>query len=191
MNIIELLLIAVGVSMDAFAVSLCKGLSMKRYSIKAALALALSFGFFQALMPTLGYFLGSSLMWLIEPIDHWIAFMLLAIIGGKMLVEGIQSDNTCPVDDKPILTISELLVLSIATSIDAFAVGVTFAALGSHLWLSVGLIGITTFAFSLAGTVLGHFFHLCEERLANIIGGSVLVLIGVKILLSHLGIIAF
>ena len=170
MGFAELFLIAVGLSMDAFAVSVCKGLCMKRLDMRQALVIALFFGGFQGLMPLLGWALGTQFERYITPVDHWIAFGLLALIGGKML--------------------RELVMLAIATSIDALAVGITFAFLRVDIALSVGLIGVTTFVLALVGVAVGHRFGARYEKAAAIAGGVVLVLIGTKILLEHLGILA-
>lgn len=193
MGFAELFLIAVGLSMDAFAVSVCKGLCMKRLNIKQALVIALFFGGFQALMPLVGWALGTSFESYITPIDHWIAFGLLGFIGGKMLWdafrENVEEELSCPATSK--LDMRELLMLAIATSIDALAVGITFAFLRVDIVLSVGLIGATTFVLALVGVVVGHRFGTRYEKTATIAGGVVLILIGTKILLEHLGILAF
>lgn len=192
MGIAELLLVAVGVSMDAFAVSICKGLGMRRIDVRAALVLALFFGGFQALMPVVGWALGSQLMWLIEPVDHWVAFALLALIGGKMLWEAARGDEgeTCGCEGVARIDVRECLVLAVATSIDALAVGISFAALSVDVVPAVSLIGLTTSGFSLAGVAVGHFFGARYERPAGVVGGVVLVLLGFKILLEHLGVLA-
>lgn len=191
MGLVELLLIAVGLSMDAFAVSICKGLGMKRVNLKVAVTLALFFGGFQALMPLIGWALGSQFLGIIGPIDHWVAFVLLAVIGGKMLWEAFgEGDEES--DGKPAdrIDLGEFLILAIATSIDALAVGISFAALAVDIVPSVALIGVTTFALSIAGVFVGNFFGSRYERPASIVGGVVLILIGTKILLEHLGILA-
>ena len=188
---VELFLIGVGLSMDAFAVSVCKGLGMSRLNIRQAAVISLFFGGFQALMPLIGWALGSQLADLITPIDHWIAFALLAFVGGKMLWDAFHEDDeelSCPADGK--LDLRELVMLAIATSIDALAVGITFAFLRVDIVMSVGLISATTFVLALAGVVVGHRFGARYEKAATIAGGIVLVLIGTKILLEHLGILA-
>lgn len=191
MGLLELLLIAVGLSMDAFAVSICKGLGMKKVNLKVAVVLALFFGGFQALMPLIGWALGSQFLGIIGPIDHWVAFVLLAVIGGKMLWEafheGGEEDDGKPADS---IDLGEFFILAIATSIDALAVGISFAALSVDIVPSVALIGVTTFAFSIAGVFVGNFFGSRYEKPASIVGGVVLILIGTKILLEHLGILA-
>ena len=174
MGFAELFLIAVGLSMDAFAVSVCKGLCMKRLDMRQALVIALFFGGFQGLMPLLGWALGTQFERYITPVDHWIAFGLLALIGGKMLWDAFHEDDdelSCPADGR--LDLRELVMLAIATSIDALAVGITFAFLRVDIALAVG-----------------HRFGARYEKAAAIAGGVVLVLIGTKILLEHLGILA-
>ena len=191
MGFVELFLIGVGLSMDAFAVSVCKGLGMSRLNIRQATIISLFFGGFQALMPLIGWALGSQLADLITPIDHWIAFALLAFVGGKMLWDAFHEDDeelSCPADGK--LDLRELVMLAIATSIDALAVGITFAFLRVDIVMSVGLISATTFVLALAGVVVGHRFGARYEKAATIAGGIVLVLIGTRILLEHLGILA-
>lgn len=190
MGFIELLLIAVGLSMDAFAVSICKGLGMKRVNLKVAVVLALFFGGFQALMPLIGWALGSQFLGIIGPIDHWVAFVLLAVIGGKMLWEAFHDGDED--DGKPAdrIDLGEFFILAVATSIDALAVGISFAALSVDIVPSVVLIGVTTFAFTIAGVFVGNFFGSRYEKPASIVGGVVLILIGTKILLEHLGILA-
>ncbi|MBC2890122.1 manganese efflux pump MntP [Gordonibacter massiliensis (ex Traore et al. 2017)] len=192
MGFVELFLVAVGLSMDAFAVSVCKGLCMKHLDVRQALVIALFFGGFQALMPLVGWALGTQFEQYITPVDHWIAFVLLAFIGGKMLWDafrGGEEELSCPADGK--LDLRELVMLSVATSIDALAVGITFAFLRVDIVSSVALIGATTFVLALAGVAVGHRFGARYEKPATIVGGIVLVLIGTKILLEHLGLIAF
>ena len=192
MGFVELFLVAVGLSMDAFAVAVCKGLCMKRLDVRQALVIALFFGGFQALMPLVGWALGTQFEQYITPVDHWIAFVLLAFIGGKMLWDAFrdgEEELSCPADGK--LDLRELVMLSVATSIDALAVGITFAFLRVDIVSSVALIGATTFVLALAGVAVGHRFGARYEKPATIVGGIVLVLIGTKILLEHLGLIAF
>lgn len=192
MGFVELFLIAVGLSMDAFAVSVCKGLCMKRLDIRRAVVIALFFGVFQMVMPLVGWALGTQFEQYITPIDHWIAFVLLGFIGGKMLREafwGKGDETTCEIEEK--LDIPELTMLAVATSIDALAVGITFAFLGVDIVPSVVLIGVTTFVLALVGVAVGHRFGARYEKLATVVGGIVLVLIGTKILLEHLGIVSF
>lgn len=191
MGLIELFLTAVGLSMDAFAVSICKGLGMRRVNWKVAFVLALFFGGFQGLMPLLGWALGSQLLWLIAPVDHWIAFVLLAFIGGKMLWEalreGSDEDDCSRSADR--IDLGEFLILAIATSIDAFAVGISFAALAVDIVSSSLLIFATTFVFTLAGVKIGNAFGARYEKPASITGGVILIILGLKILLEHLGIL--
>lgn len=190
---IELFVIGVGLSMDAFAVAVCKGLGMKMVNWRHAFVIALMFGGFQGLMPLIGWALGSQLTSLIEPVDHWIAFILLVFIGGKMLWDAFRGDDGCETcgcaEEK--LDMRELLMMAVATSIDALAVGVTFAFLGVNVMAAVVVIGVTTFALSFVGVVAGNRFGARFEKPATVAGGVVLVLIGLKILLEHLGVIAF
>lgn len=188
--IITLFLLGVGLAMDAFAVSICKGLSMKKVKPKNAIIVGLFFGGFQAFMPFLGWLLGSQFEQYIVSVDHWIAFALLGIIGGKMLYEAIKGEEECEYDHsikEETLDIKELFILAIATSIDALAVGITFAFLKYPVGLSVTIIGITTFVISVAGVYIGNFFGERFKKKAEIAGGIILVGIGVKILLEHLG----
>ena len=191
MGIVELFLIAVGLSMDAFAVSVCKGLGMKRINFKVAVVLALFFGGFQALMPVIGWALGSQFLWLISPIDHWIAFILLAIIGGKMLWVAFHDDEDDSDDssDANVIDLGEYLMLAIATSIDALAMGISFAALSVNIVAAASFIGVITFVLTVAGVAVGHFFGARYEKPATIVGGVVLILIGLKVLLEHLEIL--
>ena len=190
---LTIFLTGVGLAMDAFAVSICKGLTMKKVTVKNAVIIAAFFGIFQALMPFLGWLLGSQFEQYIRNIDHWIAFALLAFIGGKMIFECLtekEEDN----ENTPFqLNIKELFVLAIATSIDALAVGITFAFLGSEISIyeSIAIIGITTFVISFAGVYIGKLFGGGLKKKAEIAGGIILILIGVKILLEHLGVIGF
>ena len=191
MGLFELLLIAVGLSMDAFAVSICRGLGMKALNLRTAVVLALFFGGFQALMPLIGWALGTQFMWLIAPVDHWVAFVLLAFIGGKMLWEAFCEDaeDGCDCEDTSTIDLREFCVLAVATSIDALAAGISFAALNVDIVASVSLIGVITFALSLVGVAVGHFFGSRYEKPASVTGGVVLILIGLKVLLEHLGVL--
>lgn len=188
---IELLLIGVGLAMDAFAVSVCKGLAMRKVNKKQAVVIALFFGGFQALMPFVGWMLGSQFEEYIVTIDHWIAFVLLGFIGGKMIVESRKSEDEeieirkmdAPLDYK------ELVVLAIATSIDALAVGITFAFLQYPIVEAISIIGVTTFVICIIGVYVGNFFGSKYKNKAEFAGGLILLLIGLRILLSHLGII--
>ncbi|MEA4965196.1 MAG: manganese efflux pump MntP family protein [Oscillospiraceae bacterium] len=185
MGIAELLLLAVGLSMDAFAVSVCKGLAMERVTLKKAALVGAWFGIFQALMPALGYFLGSAFAQYITAIDHWVAFALLGLIGGNMVREALSKDSEEPADAS--LSFRVMLMLAIATSIDALAIGITFAFLKVKLLRSVLLIGGTTFLISMAGVKLGSIFGEKYQKKAELAGGAILILLGLKILLEHLG----
>ena len=190
MGFTELLLIGVGLSMDAFAVSVCKGLNMHgKLNWRDTGLLALFFGGFQALMPFVGWALGRGFEQYITSIDHWIAFGLLAFIGGHMLWEVWKGDDEEAEEAGP-LRLGELTLLAIATSIDALAVGITFAFLGVNIVSAISIIGCTTFVLSGVGVMVGHRFGLRYKKKAEIAGGVILILIGVKILLEHLGILA-
>ena len=185
MSFWEILLLAVGVSMDAFAVSIGKGLSAKRVSWREALLVAVWFGGFQALMPVVGYYLGVSFADLVEKVDHWIAFGLLLLIGGNMIREAFQKDDaTAPADAS--FSFRTMLLLAIATSIDALAVGVSFAFLKAPLWSSIVVIGITTALFSAVGLLIGKKVGDRFHKGAEILGGLILIAIGLKILIEHL-----
>lgn len=187
MGLVEIILIAVGLAMDAFAVSICKGLSMKKMDWKKAIIVGLYFGLFQGGMPVIGYLLGVGFEESIKFIDHWIAFGLLAFIGGNMIKEALSKKEDDEVDDK--VDFKTMVVLAIATSIDALAVGVTFAFLNVNIILAVSLIALITFVISCIGVKLGNVFGDKYEKKAELAGGIVLILIGLKILLEHLGIL--
>ena len=190
---IELFLLGIGLAMDAFAVSVCKGLGMRRLNKKQALIIGLYFGGFQALMPLIGWLIGRQFQTYITSIDHWIAFILLGFIGGKMMIEAIREWNeeeTVDVMDAP-LDHKNMLVLAVATSIDALAVGITFAFLDTPIIEAITIIGITTMVISIIGVVVGNFFGSRYKSKAEFIGGLILVLLGLKILLEHLGILVF
>lgn len=190
---IELFLLGIGLAMDAFAVSVCKGLGMRRLNKKQTLIIGLYFGGFQALMPLIGWLLGSQFQKYITSIDHWIAFILLSFIGGKMMIEAIwewNEEETVDVIDAP-LDHKNMLVLAVATSIDALAVGITFAFLDTPIIEAITIIGITTMIISIIGVVVGNFFGSRYKSKAEFIGGLILVLLGLKILLEHLGILVF
>ncbi len=191
MGFFELFLIAVGLSMDAFAVSICKGLKMQRFNVRHAGVIALAFGGFQALMPVIGWFLGKQFESYITGIDHWIAFALLAVIGGKMAVESFKKEEEDSSKENEKLDVKELLVLAVATSIDALAVGITFAFLQVSIVPAVSLIGVITFVLSAVGVFIGHKFGAKFKSKAELAGGIILILIGLKILLEHLGVISF
>ena len=194
MGIWELLLLAVSVSMDAFAVAMCKGLALKKVKMGQALWVGLWFGGFQALMPTIGYFLGTTFTKYIEAVDHWVAFILLVLIGGNMLRESLGRE--CDDDDETdaALGVRAMLVLAIATSIDALAVGVTLPTImesESYLPFTVISIGVITCSLSAIGVWLGSVVGTKFKKKAEFLGGLILVLLGIKILLEHLNIIAF
>ena len=190
MSLWELFILAVGLSMDAFAVSVCKGLSVKKLKAKHMLTVGVYFGGFQALMPYAGWLLGAQFAGYIQHLDHWLAFFLLAFIGGKMVWESLKGEaeeTACAVSVT--LDYKQLLLMAVATSIDALAVGVTFAFLNVDILPAVTVIGCTTFVISLAGVVIGAFFGARLQCWAEIAGGVILILLGGKILLEHLGIL--
>ena len=190
MSIFELFFIGVGLSMDAFAVAVCQGLSMPRLNLRRAGVIALFFGGFQALMPLAGWLLGSQFAAYIESVDHWAAFGLLALIGGNMVREALgpeEEEDCCAGADQ--LDLKRLFLMAVATSIDALAVGVTFAFLSVDILPAITVIGMTTFCLSLAGVAVGNFFGARYKRRAELSGGIILILLGVKILLEHLGLL--
>ncbi len=182
----ELVVLAVGLSMDAFAVSICKGLALQRVSWKECCIAGAWFGGFQALMPLLGYLLGTQFERFVTSVDHWITFVLLGIIGGNMIREALSKDED-KLDGS--LAFKAMLLLAIATSIDALAVGVTFAFLQVSILPAVCFIGATTFVLSCIGIRIGHVFGLKYKSRAELFGGAVLILMGIKILLEHLGVL--
>lgn len=185
MGNLELLIIAIGLSMDAFAVAISKGLSMRRMSYKTALITGVFFGGFQALMPLIGFLLGTRFESYITSVDHWIAFILLSIIGLNMIKE---SRGPCEViEDR--FNLKDMVVLSLATSIDALTIGVTFAFLRVDILPAVSMIGVTTFIFSFLGVKIGNVFGECYKSKAEFAGGVILILMGLKILFEHLGLI--
>lgn len=191
MGIGKLLLLALGVSMDAFAVSICKGLAMKKSPLKASLTCGIWFGGFQALMPLIGFFLGALFASSIQAVDHWVAFILLAIIGINMLKEAFCTEDVCECqqeeqDDD--LSVKTMFVMAVATSIDALAVGISLSMVGNvNIWLAITLIGICTCLLSMVGVKIGSVFGRKYESKAQIVGGIILILIGLNILLEHLG----
>ena len=193
MSFIDLFLIGVGLSMDAFAVAICQGLSMTRIKWGHALTVGLYFGGFQALMPFIGWMLGSQFADRIQQYDHWIAFILLVLIGGNMIREALSGDeeDTAQAETDLRLDHKKLFLMAIATSIDALAIGVTFAFLETAILPAIGIIGCTTFCISVAGVAVGCWFGARYKKRAEITGGAILVLLGIKILLEHLGILAF
>ena len=191
MSFIELVLIAVGLSMDAFAVAICKGLSVQKLGWKHYLTVGAWFGGFQALMPTLGYLLGTTFERYITSVDHWVAFVLLCLIGGNMLKEGLAKEEE-EKEESAAFDFKSMLLLAVATSIDALAVGITFALLPDvNIFSAVGLIGTITFCLSAVGLKVGNIFGLKYKSKAEVVGGVILILIGVKILLEHLGVVNF
>ncbi|MBR4733590.1 MAG: manganese efflux pump [Lachnospiraceae bacterium] len=184
MSLLELFLVAVGLSMDAFAVSICKGLAMQKLTFKKAAIVGLWFGGFQAGMPLIGYFLGKQFESYITSIDHWIAFVLLSIIGITMIREAMSKEEE-KADDS--LAVKTMFLLAVATSIDALAIGVTFAFLQVSIAPAVSLIGITTFLLSVVGVKVGNVFGMKYKSKAELTGGIILIAIGLKILLEHLG----
>jgi len=185
MGVLEILLISIGLAMDAFAVSICKGLSMKTMSWKKAIVVGLYFGIFQALMPVLGFFLGATFESLVTQIDHWIAFALLSFIGINMLKEAFGNNEENQNDS---IDFKTMAILAIATSIDALAVGITFAFLKVNMLLAGFMIGIVTFAICVIGVKIGNKFGDKYERKAETVGGLILIFMGIKILFEHLGI---
>ena len=185
MNIFELFVLAIGLSMDAFAVSICKGLSLGKIKVKHMCMAGLWFGGFQALMPLIGYYLGSFFADMITKYSHWIAFILLLFIGGNMIKESFGEEEKVNDD----MGVKSMFLLAIATSIDALAVGVTFGTMGSKLetsiWASVILIGITTFAISLGGVFIGNAFGVKYKSKAEVVGGIILIIIGLKVVIEH------
>ena len=191
MGLGELLLLAIGVSMDAFAVSICKGLAMKKATVKASLTCGLWFGGFQALMPTVGFFLGALFADAIQAIDHWVAFFLLGVIGANMLKEAFEKQEGCCCEEHNAdLSAKTMFVMAVATSIDALAVGISLAMAGNvNIWLAACFIGICTCGFSALGVKIGNVFGSRFEKKAQTAGGLILILLGLKILLEHLGVI--
>ena len=188
MGIVEITLLGIGLAMDAFAVSICKGLSMKKMNWKNTIIIALYFGIFQALMPVIGYFLGTTFEGLVTKFDHWIAFALLLAIGGSMIKEAFSKDEENKNDKVDFKTMS---VLALATSIDALAVGITFAFFEVNVLLAVTIIGLITFIISIIGVKIGNGFGDKYQSKAELMGGIILILLGIKILLEHLNIISF
>jgi len=188
MGFLELFILAVGLSMDAFAVSVCKGLSMKRATLKEGAVCGVWFGGFQALMPLVGFFLGTLFADAIKAFDHWVAFVLLALIGINMLKEAFEKEECCN-DSGADLSVKTMLVMAVATSIDALAVGISLAMAGNvNIYVAITLIGVTTFTLSAAGVKIGNLFGSRYEKGAQIAGGVILILLGTKILLEHLGV---
>lgn len=188
MSFIELIIIAIGLSMDAFAVSIGKGLSLKKIKLSQALKVGLWFGGFQALMPLMGYLLGNTFADIVSAFDHWVAFALLTLIGGNMIKESIEKDDDdcdCNKKEGDGFGFSTMFTLAVATSIDALAVGVTFAFFKVAIIPAIITIGITTFLFSIAGLKIGNIFGCKYKSHAELFGGVILILIGLKILIEH------
>ena len=184
MGLTELFILAVGLSMDAFAVSVCKGLSLGKIKTTHMCIAGAWFGGFQALMPAIGYVLGAQFQEAIASIDHWIAFVLLALIGGNMIHEALDNDEE---EADASLNVKTMFLLAVATSIDALAIGITFAFLKVNIIPAVCFIGIVTFIISFAGVKIGNVFGARYKNKAEIVGGIILILLGLKILLEHLG----
>ncbi len=191
MGLAEMFMLAVGLSMDAFAVSICKGLSMKKASLKTGAICGFWFGGFQAAMPLLGFLLGSVFAEAIKNFDHWIAFGLLAVIGINMLKEAFEKDeDECCCEKDADLSFKTMFIMAIATSIDAVAAGISLAMAGDvNIYLTVALIGVVTFAMAVIGVKVGNVFGSRFKKKAQVAGGVILILLGVKILLEHLGVI--
>lgn len=191
MGFFELLILAIGLAMDAFAVSICKGLTLKKADFVSMSKCGLWFGGFQALMPLIGFFLGSLFATAIESVDHWVAFVLLALIGANMLKEAFSCEE-CNCEKHADFSVKTMFTMAIATSIDAMAVGISLAMAGGvNIFLAILLIGVVTCALSAGGVKLGSVFGGRFEKKAQIAGGVILILIGTKILLEHLGVLEF
>lgn len=189
MGFFELTILAAGLSMDAFAVSICKGLSMKKAGLREGAICGVWFGGFQALMPVIGFFLGTLFAKQIEAFDHWVAFILLALIGGNMLKEAFSGCDCCEEHDAD-LSVKTMFVMAVATSIDALAVGISLAMAGNvNIWVAMLLIGVVTFGMCTAGVKIGNIFGSRYEKKAEAAGGIILILLGLKILLEHLHIL--
>ena len=186
MDLLTLLTLAVGLAMDAFAVSICKGLAMREKVLKKGIIVGLWFGGFQALMPTIGFFLGTQFKDQITSIDHWIAFVLLGLIGINMVKEALSNEEE-QADDS--IAVKEMFMLAVATSIDALAVGITFAFLNVHIVSAASIIGVCTFLISFAGVKIGNIFGTKYKSKAELAGGIILILLGFKILFEHLHIL--
>ncbi|MBR6525280.1 MAG: manganese efflux pump [Clostridia bacterium] len=189
MGILELAILAVGLAMDAFAVSICKGLALKKTNIRHMAVVGAWFGGFQALMPLIGFFLGSMFAEKIQAFDHWIAFGLLALIGGNMLREAFGGEEDECEDCQNSMSAKAMLPMAIATSIDALAVGISLAVVNANIWVSITFIGVVTFLLSGMGVKLGSVFGAKYKTKAEIAGGVILILLGLKILLEHLGVL--
>ena len=192
MGFIELFVLAIGLSMDAFAVSICKGLGTKKASVKGMLSCGVWFGGFQALMPLIGFLLGSIFAKQIVAVDHWVAFVLLAFIGANMLKEAFTKEDEGECDGNADFSVKTMLTMAIATSIDALAIGISLAMVGDvNIWVAILLIGVVTCVLSAFGVKIGSIFGDRFEKKAQIAGGVILILLGIKILLEHLGVLQF
>ena len=187
LSFLDILVIGIGLAMDAFAVSVCKGLTMPRRNLLKTLIIAGYFAFFQMIMPLIGFFIGTQFSEIVSSVDHWIAFVLLALIGGNMIRESFGSEEHQTGDD---VSCRVMFPLAVATSIDALVTGITFAFLSANVWISILVIGIVTFVLCVAGVLLGRLVGAKLEKRAQLLGGIVLILIGLKILLEHLGVLA-
>jgi putative Mn2+ efflux pump MntP len=185
MSVAEIVLIAIGLSMDAFAVSITLGLSVKRPTVREILTPGLFFGFFQALMPAIGYFAGTYFVNKIQNLDHWIAFALLGFIGGKMIKESLSKENETKGQNKKSFQLVTMLVLAIATSIDALAIGITFAFFKVNIIRTIIITGITTLLISMGGVKIGNIFGIKFKSKAEFLGGAVLIILGIKIVIEH------
>lgn len=189
MSLLAIFMLAIGLSMDAFSVAICKGLSMKKITVAKMLVVGTWFGLFQAMMPLIGYYLGSAFSSAIVKIDHWIAFVLLSFIGINMIKEALEKEVETPGDkntETENLSFKEMFILAVATSIDALACGITFAFLKVDIWVAVSLIGATTFVFGFCGVKIGNVFGVKYKSKAELAGGIILIVLGVKILIEHL-----
>ena len=190
MGILEIFMLAVGLSMDAFAVSICKGLCMKKATLKSQAICGAWFGGFQGLMPLIGFFLGALFADAIKSFDHWIAFGLLVLIGANMLKEALEKECDCCEEHNADMSVKTMFVMAVATSIDALAVGISLAMAGDvNIWAAIALIGVTTCVLSALGVKIGNIFGSRYEKKAEFAGGVILILLGLKILLEHLGIL--
>ena len=189
MSIGMILMIAVGLAMDAFAVSICQGLKLPGLKIRDALIIGFTYGFFQAMMPVIGYFLGIQFESYITAFDHWIAFVLLGIIGLNMIREALGKDEDSDKEKEYKINFKEQMIMGIATSIDALVIGITFAILKTNILVAASSIGIITFMIAAGGVYIGHFFGARFKNKAELIGGIILILIGVEVLLEHLGVL--
>lgn len=187
MGILAIILVAIGLAMDAFSVAICKGLSMKKFEIKKATIIGTYFGVFQGIMPIIGFLLGSSFSSIIERYDHWVAFVLLALIGINMIREAFEKDEEYETNDS--VDFKSMIWLAIATSIDALTVGITFSFLNVNIWLASLIIAVITYILSIVGVMIGNEFGAKYQTKAQITGGAILILMGIKILVEHLNII--